>query len=362
MTNNNSDASKIWLLLQRYLIFSTISFIILAIFFFNFGLRFSFWRETTTIWYGYAVDDDRRIYMVNLNEGKLKWTSEPLGQIGNPTEIDLDRDKSILYIGSGPEFIGRARGYVPLVAVSLKEVPEILLESWVDPAYSPESDMNEPPIYYLKFSPESGLLHNSLGSRNYPSRRIVYDPTTESIIGQNDAFITKDFEFSPDGKFVAEIHPGLSREIANGIPEFPGIVIVWDLETGEQISRTEHENNRNLYPPWGASNDRLVHVRRNRLFNRLEVFDRDSGELLALHEFRETFDFGAPTQYHHATPIPKSDDVAMTFGGSVVVFDPITAEVKSRTYVSDSILTEVVVTDKPLLRTDITEFGYRDNL
>ena len=213
----------------------------------------------------------------------------------------------------------------------------------------------------MRLSPDSKKILTGLGRDDTQAARTILNSMDGSIVNQIDVFVTKDYEFSPDGKLIAVIHPGLSHETANGLPEFPGTVIVWDLETGEQVSRTEHESNRNLYPSWGASDDRLVHVRRNRRFDRLEVFDRDSGELLALHEFRETFDFGAPMQPNHAAPIPGSDDVAMTLGGYVVVFDPITAEIKSRTYVSDTILTEVVVTDKPLLRTDITEFSYRND-
>lgn len=358
---NRNENSTVSLSNKRSFLSIVITGIALAILLASALIWFQDERDTT--WYGYVVGEDRRIYMVDLEEGRVLWVSDYLDQIGKPYEIDLNREESILYIGSGPEFVGRARGYVPLIAIQLKENPTIYFESWVDPNYDPSIEIwGEPPVYYVNYDSNSDVLYISLGSENYPSRREAINPYNADIIGHSDIFITKDHEFSPDGKRLAEIHPGLNEDISNGVGEFPGLIIVWDLESGEQVLRTEHENNANLYPPWGASSNRLVHVRVNRLFNRLEIFDRDKGELLALHEFREEFEeVGAPTQRHHATPIPGSDDVVMTFGGHLVVFDPITAEIKSQTYVSDTILTEVVVTDKPLLRTDIITFSYRED-
>ncbi|MYE99048.1 MAG: hypothetical protein F4234_02505 [Gammaproteobacteria bacterium] len=304
-------------------------------------------------WYGYVVGDDRRIYMVNLEEGEIAWVSEELDQIGNPTEIDINREDSILYIASGPEGLGLKADYVPLVAVSLNEKPQIILESWVDPDYV-NGSRTEYAIYYLRLSPKSEMIYAAYANLDHQRRTILNASSTE-IIGQNEIFITKADEFSPDATKLAQIHPGVTQETEDGMQEFPGIIIEWDLETGEELSRTEHVNNKNLYPSWGASKDRFVYVRRNRLYNRLEVYDRESGERLAVHEFPELFGLGSPRQFNHATQIPGSNNVAMTLGGYVVVFDPITAEIKSQTFVSDSILTEVVVTDKPLLRTDITK-------
>lgn len=319
------------------------------------GIWFS--RSNSPTWYGYVLGDDRRIYMVNLDVGELVWVSEELDQIGNPTEIDINREDSILYIGSGPEFYERrSRAYVPLIAVSLKESPKILYESWGDPAYDPKIPWSEWPIYFLKLSPDSNVIYAGLGRNDFFARRTVLDSSNAAILGHNDIYITKADEFSPDGTKLAQIHPGITHVTEDGMQEFPGIIIEWDLETGEELSRTEHVNNKNLYPSWGASKDRLVHVRRNRLYNRLEVYDRESGEQLAVHQFPELFGLGSPSsQPHHATQIPGSDDVAMILGRYVVVFDPVTAEIKSQTFVSDSLLTEVVVTDKPLLRTDITK-------
>ena len=177
------------------------------------------------------------------------------------------------------------------------------------------------------------------------------------ILGQNEIFLTKQDEFSPDGRMLAQICPGLSTS-ENGVSAYPGTIIIWDLETGQEIMRTRHQNNENLYPPWGASEEIFVYVRNNNVFNRLEVYDRSSGERLSAHNFVETFGSGT-SQLYHATKIPGSRNVAMTLGSHVVVFDPITAEIQSKTYVSDALLTEVVVTDKPLSCTGITEVRHQ---
>ncbi len=338
----HKDRRQSGFVLRSILVVSTLVFTVIV---------WSFWNQSTT-WYGYVVGEDRRIYMVDLKEGVLEWVSDELDQIGNPTEIDLNQEDSILYIASGPEGLGTRGDYVPLVAVSLDEKPEIILESWVDPEHVKGSNTKHA-IYYLRLSPNSDVIYAAYANLDH-QRRTILDASNAEIIDQNSIFITKADEFSPDATKLAQIHPGLNEETEFGVRDFPGIVIVWDLETGEQILRTEHEGNKNLYPPWESPEDHFVHVRRNRKFNRLEVYDRGSGEQLAVHEYRKSFGLGSPTQRNHATKIPGSDNVAMTFGSYVVVFDPITAEIKSQTYVSDSILTEVVVTDKPLLRTDIT--------
>lgn len=310
-----------------------------------------FWNHSST-WYGYVVGDDRRIYMVNLEKEELVWVSEELDQIGNPTEIDINREDSILYIASGPEGIGERVDYAPLVAVKLSEKAELIFESWIDPSYLKGSP-TESAIYYLRLSPDSDVIYAAYGNLDY-QRRTILNASNAEIIGQNDIFITKGDEFSPDGKMLAQVYPGLLFP-ENGIPAYPGIIVVWDLETGEQILRTEHEGNEDLYPPWESPSDRWIHIRWDPRFDfhRYEVYDRKSGEQLAIHNFREAFEVGAPGQRSHVTRIPGSKDVAMTLGGYIVVFDPITTRIKSQTYVSDSILTEVVVTDKPLIRTDI---------
>ena len=79
----------------------------------------------------------------------------------------------------------------------------------------------------------------------------------------------------------------------------------------------------------------------------LEVFEWKTGEQLVAYDFVDTF--GTMPWQRYVTRIPGSRFVTMSIGGSVMVFDPLTAEVKSKTHIGNIPFTEVVVSDKPLI-------------
>ena len=146
---------------------------------------------------------------------------------------------------------------------------------------------------------------------------------------------------------IASVYPGRYSENDSDIEDSPGGVAIWDLDTGEMLSLTYLENNRGLNPPWENLPDPLVYVRNmpREGMVRLEVYDRIGGEQLAWHSFQDIF--GVMPSQLHATPIPGIDEVAMSIDGSVVVFDPVTAEIKTKSYIGDIGLSEVVISSKP---------------
>lgn len=311
-----------------------------------------FRSEVSTTWYGYVVGEDRRIYSVNLETGGLEWVSQELQQIGAPTEIEINTEESILYIASGPEYSSGVWNYVPLLAVKINEEADIVYESWIDPN-NPDGSNNAnglsrgPAVYSVRLSQNQQALYAGFSHESF-QRRTILNPATARIIGQSDAFISKEYEFSPDGTMLAEIYPGITRLDENGAEEYLSIILARDVETGEIVLRTEHPNNENLYPPWGSTDDHFIHVRNEPRQNiyRLEVYDRDSGELLGMYdEFPESVK--AMYSQRHVTRIPGSDNVAMTAGNEVLVFNGLTAELVKRIHVADVRLTEVVVSDKP---------------
>ena len=302
-----------------------------------------FWINREPTWYGYVVGPDHQIYMINLSEGEVEWISRPLQQAGNPTEIDLNDEDSILYIAYG-SYTPRT-DYFPLMAIKLNEEAEVVFKHEI--ADNPEI-----------ISPAYNLFYNSITKEIYisyirsPDLIDKVDSRTGEFIGSIDIPIRKQYELSQDGLMIAESFPGRTQVSDEGIEFTTGIVLVRSLLSGETISRTQHLNNSDLYPPWDVLENRYIHVREvyGELISRLEVFDRSTGEKLAQHDFRDTFG-GLPNQ-GHVTRIPGTDDVAMSIGTSVIVFDPLTAEIKSKTYIGSFPSSEVVVTRKPLIRNE----------
>ena len=308
------------------------------------------WRNATPTWYGYVVGEDRRIYMVNLGTGDLEWTSRVLDELGDPSHvdinaIDINRDESILYIASGSEVFGR--GYSPLIAVRLNDSAETVFASRLG-----EQSGIVSYAYNVRYISQSNLLYT--GFLHDEALNTIVDPLTGEIRGALDIVIRKHYEVSPDGTMIAEIVPQRSRVTEEGTEIVPGGILARDLRTGETILRTNLEDNRGLHPPWGKLSKNLVNVRyvnSERIF-RLEVFEREGGDRLAGHELWDMFDARPYPLQTYATAIPGSDDVAMSIGDSVVVFDTITAEIKSQAYIGEIRFSEVVVTDKILIIPD----------
>ncbi len=313
-----------------------------------------FFFGSSPVWYGYVVGEDRKIYMVNLDSGEVEWVSRAFDQIGRPNSLEINRRDSILYVGS--DRIGfRPLDYVPLLAVRLNETADIVFESYVEPfedlRISTFGMRSSRAVVDLCLNPAAEVLY--VGYIGHRELRTIVDPLTGEAIGRLDIPVLKQYEISPDGTEAAVIYPSGSRVSSNGdVREWPGGVTTRSLVTGETVMPLmELEDNQGLNPPWAQLRDNLVYVGNHRSIG---VYDRESGEQLAKYDFiDENFRTGYSVQ-NYATQIPGRDDVVMSFGNYVTVFDPITAEVKSRTYIGDGdmLITEVVVTDKPLIPAD----------
>ena len=311
------------------------------------------WRNSSPTWYGYVVGEDRRIYMVNLEAGELEWRSRVLEKLGEPdypnyvdiNTIDINRDESILYIASESGVFGT--GFSPLIAVRLNDTADIVFDLNKNDPSGIVSD-----ALGLRYISQSDLLYVSF--LRDPAFNTILDPITGEIFGSLDTVIRRHYEVSPDGTMIAEIVPERTRVMEEGTEQVPAGILVRDLRTGETILRTYLEANRGLHPTWGKLDNNLVDVRyinSEGIFN-LEVFDRESGKRLASHDLRSTFGARSYPLQTYATAIPGSDDVAMSINDSIVVFDPVTAEIKTQAYIGEFRFTEVVVTDKPLITDD----------
>ena len=292
--------------------------------------------------YGYVVAEDKRIYMVDLATGELEWISRTLDRVGDisETEIEINREHSILYIGSGA-FI--PRDYDGLIAVRLNDTADLVFST---PSYGG--------AWNVRLHPDGKSLYVSFGSHFAENdwRETIVNPMTGEIIGGLNINITKQSVFSPDGRLVSRIFPEWSRATDSGTVGSPDQYQVADLYADEVLSLISLEEGFAQYPPWETTDDHFIFVRRQRESGHLdiEVYDRESGKQLTAYNTLEAFGLAGPRQLH-VTRIPGSENVAMTIGGSLVVFNPLTAELVSRTFIHGGFITEVVVTDKPLIRT-----------
>ncbi len=300
--------------------------------------------------YGYVVGEDRRIYMVNLNSGELEWISRELEEIGRPSSIEINARESILYIAS--ERDSWQWEYVPLIAVKLNESAESVFQSYVDPAPPKLNSLgfrDVSPVYSLRLSHDEEWLYTKYVNPEFAATTIV-DSLTGKYVGQFDAPIAAQAEISPDGTMVADIWPSGIRIRESGVDEYPGVVWVRDLETREELSRVELHNNQGLYPPWGSKDHHFIDVNfqpRQGIYQ-LEIYDRESGELIAMYDDFDEAVKASPNQ-NHVTRIPGKDYIAMTAGSEVLVFNGLTAELVKKVHVVDEVrLTEIVVSSKPL--------------
>ena len=250
--------------------------------------------QDNPVWYGYVVGEDRKIYMLNLETGQLEWISRVMEKIWQPTEIEINREESILYIASGSAL--PRNDYIPLIAVSLNPTADIVFET---PRYDDSGVADG--AYSVRLNPDGKSLYvNYLYGDQHTT---ILDPLTGEVMGGANRPILKRREFSPDGRMTASIVPGGTRVRESGIREYPGLVAVLNLETGEGFN-TYLEGSQGLYPPWGFSEEHFVYIRfqpRQGIY-RLEVYDRESGEVLAVYdEFSEEVK-GAPNQ-RYATSI-----------------------------------------------------------
>ena len=298
-------------------------------------------------WYGYVASCDHRIHHINLDTGELVWSSSVLEWMNDPTGIDIDLERSVLYVASG-SMLPR-RDYIPIVAVRLNDTLDTVFQSYL---YSSSTVFPSTMADGVKLNPALDVLYVShLGGDELLT---VLDSATGEILGDLDLPMWRHYEISPDGNHVAEIFPSGSRMVGETFREWTGGVSTWDLRTGEKGQFVQLEENRGLVPPWGAPDEQFFYVKMNYddYTSTLEVYNRYTGELLASHDFRDTFEFGRGGSQMNVVRIPGREDIVMTIGGSVVVFDPITAEIKSRTIIPENSCTNVVITDKPLIRSE----------
>lgn len=278
------------------------------------------------VWYGYVVgrdlDRDVRIYMVNLETGELEWVSRVLEELkpDNPylphnyiAEIEINREDSILYIGQSSDLFDYL-GYPTLLAVRLNESADTVFE------------ITDAGVERVRMNHAKDQLYVYFYSG--PEFFTVLDPRTGENVGRLNGLFQKSTEISPDGEMIVRIVPRF--EMPDG-EAYPGYLSYAYLENLEERKRTDLEDNQSLYPPWQPDEDYFVYPKRWGDINRLEVYDRENGELIAFNED----DFS-----HSITHILGAGRFAVPGGDGVIVFDGSTAEVLKRIRVADDVFLE----------------------
>ena len=87
-------------------------------------------------WIGYVVCDDKRLYALDLTEGKLLRVSAPIAGMGGGGETKIDYADGIVYASS---LMGWEFDFDPLIAIDVTEEFEVIgVHRFNTPPYDPE--------------------------------------------------------------------------------------------------------------------------------------------------------------------------------------------------------------------------------
>lgn len=320
-----------------------------AVFGFLVVVSLSFLGKSEPAWYAYAVGDDLRIHMANLATGELEWTSreleelnhiKPQNGISSPhslSEIEINPERSILYVGvdSG----GFMNQFSSLFAFNLNQESGKVFEK------------NYKDVFRIFYHSSINFLYVvSLG------KSLKLNSESGESVGEVEGFmVTQEHELSSDGNMNFRVTPRSYWKRDWGVLTFPGIVSVGNLETGEVNDYfLEDYPDMDFIPPWGSETPYFVYVRYGwdqygeKVYG-LEIWNRRNKEIVASnYNFPESMKNGSWQNF--PTHIPGTGNVALPVESDIVVFDGSTAEEISRIHVGVGLLSNVVVSNKPVNR------------
>ena len=222
----------------------------------------------------YVACRDKRIYTIDVNQGRVVAVSDTFPELGNPTGLDISRDGQTLYIGS--ERGHWQRDYYPIVIVDVSTMQvkqKFHLE--MGPPNGEWLDISA--VYGLRVSPDGKTIFALYGHPKYEGvvvvnveRGTILRHLPELYFGQNQ----QNFTFSDDGQSAIRIHP-------KGIDTY-------NLETGEKVDSIPAPNlfasKGGLNPPWTRIDAPLCTIdsekdgeHRRKIFR---VRDRMTGKIL----------------------------------------------------------------------------------
>ena len=240
----------------------------------------------------YVACGDKRIYTIDLNQGKVVAVSDAIPELGNPTCLDISPDGQTLYIGS-------ERGhwqldYFPIVIV---DVSTMQVKRKFHLEMSPRIGQwpRISAVYYLRVSPDGKTLFAGYAHPKYQGGHVVVDAATGVILRQLRGFAVgqnqQNFIFSDDGGTAIRIR-------STGIEAY-------NLKTGEKVASIPAQDlfasGHGLNPSWTRLDSPLcvinskvidnVKEARNPVRYILRTIDRTTGKVLL------ELDAGTPVFY-----------------------------------------------------------------
>ena len=309
-------------------------------------------RMSHDTWIGYVVCDDRRIYELDLTEGKLLRMSAPIVGMGGSDKTIAYAD-GIVYVSA---LMGKVLDFDPLIAIDVKRNFEVIgVHRFNAPPYDPEQPYDwVDTVYAHALSPDGRRLFAFM-SEPYEGPAFTLDwPAGKGlakvvvVTGPEGAVMPWD-EFSPDGKHIADIRVAGKRTGEDGdgnkiLKEWNGSVSI-RATSGGPWERKELVANRGLHPPWGRIEGPLVNVPHESGTHRIDLYDRDSGERLVEIDVQRT------------TGLWGSDRAQMVQGTDLIAFiatdpgaplgDSFQAYVLLMNVVSQKVITKIAVGPRP---------------
>ncbi len=244
-------------------------------------LKTSCFAENHESLFGYVACNDKRIYLINIDSGKVVYKSDSIMGLGRPTSIDLDNKGGKLYVASER---GRWQSkYSPIVVFSVKTMQvEVIKKIDLIKEDSSGNFRDISGVYNIVVSPNTKHLYIGYSHPEYADGTTVIDSETGKIIKKINVIIDKGSIFSPDGRKVAEIWPGgrkvYIRNKKEYVKDWSGGVAIYDLEKNIKVSHKELVKDRiGLNPEWGNLKQPFIYFRNYRL---VEVYNRNNGQVI----------------------------------------------------------------------------------
>ncbi|MGS2722748.1 hypothetical protein ACVBEJ_03320 [Porticoccus sp. GXU_MW_L64] len=226
----------------------------------------------------FTVCSDGKVYVVDLKKGMVSHISKKIPDIGGASQIDIDSERSLLYISSDRSISGEP--FIPLLSLDIRNFGfETKSRFFIDETKGLSElkieDIDEVYSFRLSDDGEKIFVGNNINSKLFS----VVDRQSGKVVAGTDTSISQKNFFSPDSKSIASIWTSGKKRIPSAtgftIKEWKGGVVVQDIYSGEILFKKELEGNKGMYPPWREGIPKRHYQVVNNQF--LEVYDRESG-------------------------------------------------------------------------------------
>jgi hypothetical protein len=231
--------------------------------------------------YAYVACQDKKIYVIDVGKKCLSKVSRKIEGIGNPTSIDIDAEKSVLYIAS--ERGNWQEKYRPIMKLTIDMSGfDVVKKFDFASNYVDDHFKRIYAVYSIVVSPAGDKLYVLYAHPDYSGSTAVVDSSTGKIINELNFIIDRGTVFSPNGNEVATSWPSGSKKIKNGkeykIKKWPGGVATFSIKENKKLMQKEiGRDNIGLNPEWKKKKKPFLYMRDSKM---LEVYNSATARMV----------------------------------------------------------------------------------